>query len=502
MIKVTPEQAKEILGYLLANGGEQIEAPAAHELWRVRFSDAIVTYYSNGTLSFVDRALRDPAVIEALEFIQDTVGPFYEPPTRRYLIGLDEAGKGEMFGHIHLAGVMIDKAQYKPFMYRFLNVDTKKGRLILDNWNKLSSNIFDMGARVEQDSIPPWDIDRYNVNELLDITYQRILNRFFRKAPISEARIVIDDYGIGPTLRRFLNFLDRNGAEVVVSSAADERYLESKLASIIARTEKERLVHAINTAKEFEVDGKRPASGNTGDSRTLAWLEAWPHDRELPWFVRRSWKTVAKYHPHRALTGKKKKPSLDSDLLSEEFRNEFDSGRFDIHSLSIICPHCGVVSKECKLVFDGVDSSSLRCPNCGEQIPLLANTLRYYCGHAVVDANALIRKVVSRDLSKHKGRVLRDYRIHVPFVAKVEAGNQKELNNLQAFHRQRRIRFTVGGPEEVTEEKRSQLRALSSDERDELILDICEQMNAIVITADTGMKSRVATRGLFCISTI
>lgn len=501
MIKATQEQAEIIKDWLIKHGGEERNAPGGHEVWRVSFSDAVITYYTNGTLLFQDRELRDPAVFEALAFIQEVVGPFFEPPTRRYLIGLDEAGKGEMFGHLHLAGLMIDAERFDEFAIRFLNVDTKK-KAILDTWNRLSSQIVAMGAVVQQDSIPPWDIDRYKVNELLDIAYQRILNRFFRTAPISESRIVIDDYGIGPTLNRFLNFLEQNGAEVVRATKADEQYLEARLASIIAKTERERLIHAINVADEFVVGGKRPGSGNSGDPKTLAWLEAWPRGKPLPWFVRRSWSTLAKYHPDQAVGGKKRKPPIDTSLLSPDFLSAFEQGKFDIHSLSIVCPHCGSIAKQAIIVFDGEDSSSLRCPECRRPIPLLANTLRYYCGHAVVDSNAVIQRVVSRDLARPKGRNYRDFFVHVPYVVRVEVGNKKEFDELSRFSQMRRIRFELGGPDELPAELKDRVGAISSDERDEIILDYCERLNALVITADKGMKGRALTRGIFCIATV
>ena len=501
MIKASREQAEIIKEWLLKHGGVERNAPATYEVWRVTFSDAIFTYYTNGTLSFQDRELRDPAVFEALAFIQKVVGPFFEPPSKRYLIGLDEAGKGEMFGHLHLAGAMINTEQFDMFAVRFLNVDTKK-KAVLDTWNHLSSQIISMGAQVQQDSIPPWDIDRYKLNELLDVSYQRLLNHFFRTAAIPDSRIVIDDYGIGPTLARFLNFLEQNGAEVVRATKGDERYLEAKLASIIAKTERERLIHAINVTSEFVVNGIRPGSGNSSDSETLAWLKAWPRGKPLPWFVRKSWGTLEKYHPDQFVRSKKRKPPLDTSLLAPDFLEAFEQGKLDIRSLSVVCPHCGTVAKQVLIIFDGEDSSSLRCSECRKEIALLANTLRYYCGHAVVDTNAIYKQVVSRDLKRSKGRHFRDFFIHVPYVVKHEVGNKKELDELSRFSQIRRIRFKLGGPDELPPELRKRLDTLSSDERDELILDYCEKLNALVITADKGMKGRALTRGIFCVATI
>jgi len=90
--------------------------------------------------------------------------------------------------------------------------------------------------------IPPWHVDRYNINKIMDVTYQRILFIFFRKTPIAQCRIVIDDYGIGPTLKRFLYFLEKQGAEIVVTSGADINYLEAKVAALISKRTREEVI--------------------------------------------------------------------------------------------------------------------------------------------------------------------------------------------------------------------------------------------------------------------
>jgi ribonuclease HII len=73
-------------------------------------------------------------------------------------------------------------------------------------------------------------VDKYNINKIMDVVYQRILSQFFRKIPMDKCRIVIDDYGVGPTLNRFLNFLKQQNAEAIVAHDADENYLEAKIA--------------------------------------------------------------------------------------------------------------------------------------------------------------------------------------------------------------------------------------------------------------------------------
>ena len=89
--------ADEIKSYLIQLGGvEDKDIKSEHECWRVKFSGATFTYYKSGTLFCT--APSDPSVIKVWEFIDSRAGSRFVPPTRDFLIGLDETGKGEIWG--------------------------------------------------------------------------------------------------------------------------------------------------------------------------------------------------------------------------------------------------------------------------------------------------------------------------------------------------------------------------------------------------------------------
>jgi len=90
--------AEEIKDYLLRNGGEEREVKAPYEDWRVRFSDSTFTYYKSGTLYSTPSNSKDPAVFNAWQYIDSLVGSAYVLPSKDFLIGLDETGKGEVWG--------------------------------------------------------------------------------------------------------------------------------------------------------------------------------------------------------------------------------------------------------------------------------------------------------------------------------------------------------------------------------------------------------------------
>src|SRR2546428_12265889 len=144
------------------------------------------------------------------------------------------------------------------------------------------------------EKIPPWTVDKYRLNKIMDVTYQRLLSIFFRKAEISRCRIVLDHYGVGSTLQRFLFFLQKQGAEVITSHQSDQKYLKAKTASLVSKRERERLMVSINRRPEFQVDGLTIGSGNAGDKNTLEWLRKWHQTgKAWPWFIKISFRTIA-----------------------------------------------------------------------------------------------------------------------------------------------------------------------------------------------------------------
>ena len=60
----------------------------------------------------------------------------------------------------------------------------------------------------------------------MDVSYQRILSIFLRKVKINQYRVVLDDYGIGHTLKRFLKFIEQQGAEVITEKNSEYKHLE------------------------------------------------------------------------------------------------------------------------------------------------------------------------------------------------------------------------------------------------------------------------------------
>jgi ribonuclease HII len=342
------------------------------------------------------------------------------------------------------------------------------------------------------EKIPPWHVDRYNLNKIMDVVYQRIISFFLRHAESSQCRVVIDDYGVGATLGRYLRALENAGTEVVVATGADDRFLEARVASVLAKREREKVIEALRQSPQLQVDDHTVGSGNAGDPETLAWLKAWKATgKQWPWFVKRSFRTVRAMD---RLSGEAKKeaPPIRDDILSQEFLEAFEQGRLSITSLSIVCPVCGAVSKAALVTPDKDGKFVGRCISCKKLIANLGFTLRYYCGYVLPDSNIITGGLLSKDLGR--SRFFEGFTVLLDATVRSECdtpGGKQELGRLARFAAMGRIGLEAGGsPQEGT-----------NFQRDEAILDSAIKYNSVLITNDQNVKAAAQARQLFVLST-
>jgi ribonuclease HII len=491
--KVDVDTAEEIKKYLINQGGlEDKDIKSEHEIWRIKFSDATLTYYKSGTLFCT--ASSDPSIKEVWEFISFRAGSRFVLPTKDFLIGLDETGKGEILGHTILVGAIFPKTIFNEIEKLVGVADTKKRRST-SYWDSVLKRL-DLMKKERLDfyleKIPPWHVDRFNLNKIMDVVYQRILSNFMRHVQAANCRIVLDDYGIGEKLRRYLRSLENAGADVKIIHQADEYYLEARVASLIAKREREKIIEVIGRDEEFRIEGCNIGSGNAGDKETISWLKKWKATgKPWPWFVKQSFRTV------REIDGKLEKvekiePPLREDILSEDFIKEFEAGRFSITTLSIVCPSCGERSKAALVTLD--DERTIgRCIACKKPIKDLNFTLRYYCGALLPDSNIIIGGFLGKDLERTKFFEGFTFLLHPIVKGECDTpGGKRELERLAKFAAIGRIRL-----EEIP--KIDKIEDLPKLERDEKIKEGAFTFNAILITGDRAMKAFAQAKNLFCL---
>jgi ribonuclease HII len=393
-------------------------------------------------------------------------------------------------------GVLIP-ADLVPEIEQIVSVaDTKQKRSVA-YWDDLFRKLDGFKSRGLQfivEKIPPWHIDRYNLNKIMDVVYQRILNIFFRHMDATACRVVLDDYGVGAILDRYLRARQIAGTEIVVTTAADDRFLEARVASALAKRVREKVMEAIRENPDFQIGGQKMGSGNAGDPQTVAWLQDWKGSGQpWPWFVKRSFQTIRNLN---GFSGKAKKvaPPIREDILSREFLDEFEQGRLSITSLSVVCPTCGAINKATLLTPDIHGGFEGRCIGCKTPISDLAITLRYYCGYVIPDSNIITGGLLSKDLER--SRFFEDFTILFDAIVRRECdtpGGSKELSKLARFAAMGRIGMEEVGS--VLDMERSSIQ------RDELILGSALQYNAILITNDHNMKAAAKARDIFYLTT-
>lgn len=245
---------------LMKHRGKEDVINNEREAWRIRIDGAVFTAYKIGTIYWNGRPSDEiqTVVIE----IDKIAGPQFKSINKKILLGFDETGKGEVIGSLIVVGVRFPSVLHKEIEDIIGIADTKKKRsnkYWYELWRKIRM-FEDKGLSYIIEEIKPSEIDRNNINELLDQAYYKIIKRFVLD---EECSIVIDDYGIKEELDKLLNELDKQGIEVHKEHRADDKYLEAKLASIIAKITKINELEGIS-----KIIGKDIGSGNISDPKT------------------------------------------------------------------------------------------------------------------------------------------------------------------------------------------------------------------------------------------
>lgn len=484
------DKAKELL--IKNNGIEDKAIKSKHESWRIKVLDATFTYYKTGTLFSTGTTKKK--VQNIWQQINKLSGGRYHAPTKHYLIGLDETGKGEVLGPAILVGAFFPKKIF-PDLEKLIGVADSKSKRTVKYWDEVQQKLDNFkkdGFTFIIDKIPPEHIDRFNINKIMDVIYQRILSQLVRQVDISRIRIAVDDYRVGEILNKYLSYLENARAEVIVAQKADEKYLETKVASLIARREREKVMDAIAKSAEYQLKDCPIGSGNAGDEKTIKWLKAWKATgKPWPWFVKQSFKTV------RDIDGKtekvvKKDPPIREDILCDDFRNECQTGSFSITKLSVVCPHFGSIRKT-SLITIGEGITYGCCPYCKNPIFELKHTLRYYCGSLLPDTNIILNGWLSKDLEHAK--FFEGFNILIHPLVKWECSSpecKRELARLAEYDGKGLIKM-------LDLEAESLAKMSIVLDKSEQFRETVHKFNAIIMSSDEKIIASAQENNFYCL---
>jgi len=487
---IPSEKQDEVKQLILSYGAiEKDVSKNQYQVWRLAIGKSIFDLYKTGTL--YNNQATSGEVLELREKLSDFSTSNFLDTGKEIKIGLDETGKGELFGHEFLCGVSFPKSLTKEVKETIGLADTKSRRTF-DYWDKLFSG-FDLlqgkGLCFITKTIPPWHIDLYNTNKIMDVVYKKIISDLIRDLPLEQTSLVIDNYQLDDNLRYFLQGLEKKGAMVKIEEKADDKFLEAKLASTIAKRDREKMMKGIN--ERFKIAGQQPGSGNLTDPDTQKWLKLWKESgEEWPWFVKKSVSTIWKLD---GKIGKVKKidPPIRHELIAKNAKKLFEEGKLSVSSLRVSCPHCGSELNAVKLTPDTNMRLEGRCISCNKVITDLNTTLFYYNGYIVPDSSAILSGTLSKDLQK--GKFFENFTVflHPRMLEECDnPGGKAELGRISDIANTGRISV-------VTLQDIIDYNTKADDE----IVNAARKNNAIIFTKDRGQYAKASGFDLFVLTT-
>ena len=200
------------------------------------------------------------------------------------ILGIDEAGRGSVLGPMVIAGVIIPE-KMKKVLERMGVKDSKR---LTPNRRTILSRKLKKMFDYEIIIISALEIDQMRAEgiNLNDIEKNAMRDLIIKLNP---EKAIVD--AVDVKAERFQNYLcESTGTNVIAEHKADDKYIEVSAASIIAKAERDAQISEIN--KEYIKKGGI-GSGYPSDPATKEFLAQYTYD-EMPYFVRKSWATVAK----------------------------------------------------------------------------------------------------------------------------------------------------------------------------------------------------------------
>lgn len=319
-------------------GGVEEPLTNSYELWRVKLEGSTFVYYTSGKLYSTSSA----KVINVWNEIDKLVSESYDW-NKDYVLGFDEVGKGEVFGPIITCGVLIRKDVISQIPSELKTPDTKKSHGF-EYWTRILNILEDLisdGFYYIIDIIQPREIDRFNINQLLDLSYMKLIRQLVTDIPYRRAvRIVIDNYGVGEGLQRFLEGIKgENNFETVIATESEDKFLETKLASLIAKSYREKILRNLQDKCQIP---EGLIKGNMANKALNSFLKDYSKDDS--WFIRRSFgKRI-----------KKEKPSFYNLISEDKFRCFFcgkESSKVILKDYRFLCSFCDKEIKDLDLAM-------------------------------------------------------------------------------------------------------------------------------------------------------
>ncbi|MEE9594474.1 MAG: ribonuclease HII [Candidatus Hydrothermarchaeales archaeon] len=199
--------------------------------------------------------------------------------------GVDEAGRGPVFGPLVVAGLACDEEGLQA-LNSLCKRDSKrtppKARAKL--YEILTNEYSYRVIKIEPEELDSARESGISLNQLEAMKFGELIEALKPQKAFLDCADVIPQNFLDAVLRNLAH-----KCELVVEHKADERYPIVSGASIIAKVERDREIERL--CEEYGDMG----SGYTSDPKTISFLEKWCREKgELPFFARRTWKTASR----------------------------------------------------------------------------------------------------------------------------------------------------------------------------------------------------------------
>ncbi|MBN1785780.1 MAG: ribonuclease HII [Candidatus Methanofastidiosa archaeon] len=202
------------------------------------------------------------------------------------MIGMDEAGRGPVLGPLVVAAMQIDDERF----LKDIGVRDSK-RLSPKRRERLYQELITC-CEFRAESVSAREIDELRRNATLNKIEESLFIKAASDLEYADEPLYVDCCDTDE--RRFGNALEAGlpGARVCSCHRADEKYPCVAAASIIAKVIRDSNISHLNEVA-IERWGIGIGSGYPSDPDTCRFLQYFKENKEeMPFFVRRSWKTV------------------------------------------------------------------------------------------------------------------------------------------------------------------------------------------------------------------
>lgn len=206
-------------------------------------------------------------------------------------IGVDEAGRGPILGDL-VIGLVVLNSEQLGFLKNIGVRDSKE--LSPQQREFLINHIRENSVLIHTVYIPPFIIDKFNLNKLLAKTVvsivRSVLNILGKNySEDTLIKIYIDEIaGYSDFIKLMISKSINRKTDIVVEKNADKKYTAVSAASIVAKYYRDKSLYSF---KKIYGDF---GSGYPVDRRTRSWIEEYYRVyKDPPLIIRRSWNTLS-----------------------------------------------------------------------------------------------------------------------------------------------------------------------------------------------------------------